>query len=340
MKKRSMVSFKNELKIGNSFVQFKRRNKSGFDFHPIGKQQSSLSYQRNNSGSINDNLIKRTKLYKKFVHRKLANQVEKDEPGVETKKRTHRKSKTMTIETKLKDKLMQDMPMKKPRHAFQGIKKAPVFSSRARNLSNKAREPNMSSSLRINDKNSSKVRQLRKDSSQELANGEVETKILRKFRTNVSYKMLKRHKQGNSRSSRTPVSTSFGSRLRKASSISNLKEKMIKSHEFKFNKLKLSKKGKLKHKRFFNLLKISKNEHKLPKIDKSKVINKEFGLVKSFAVNTHVGNFRDYNEDRVSILLNAQQRYQKNKIIFKIFEFESTRSRPMFDVCRLRRPWG
>ena len=57
-----------------------------------------------------------------------------------------------------------------------------------------------------------------------------------------------------------------------------------------------------------NLIDIQKNEKDLPKMDPSKVIIKEFGSIQSFAVNTHVGNVRNYNEDRVSILLNAQQR--------------------------------
>lgn len=40
------------------------------------------------------------------------------------------------------------------------------------------------------------------------------------------------------------------------------------------------------------------------------MIVKEFGNVKAFSVNTHQGTVRSYNEDRVSILLNAQQRFE------------------------------
>lgn len=47
----------------------------------------------------------------------------------------------------------------------------------------------------------------------------------------------------------------------------------------------------------------------MPPVDRSKVIIKKFGTIEAFAVNTHVGTVREYNEDRVSILLNAQQRY-------------------------------
>lgn len=301
-----MTNFNTELNSTNSFAQFKRRNKSGYDFNSAKKNFNNMSYRRNNSGSGKDSLLKRSEMYKKFVDRKLADRAGKDKSEEAVGKKSHRKSKTMTIETRLKDKFIQEVRMKKPRHAFNGVKKMNAASLRTRNLSNKAREPNMSASLRLNSKNSSKVKQLRKDASQELANSEVETKILRKFRSNVSYKMLKRPNLASVKTTRTPVSNSFGNRMGKNKSITNLKEKMIKSHEFKFNTLKLSKQR--KSKKYVNLAKISKNEHKLPKIDKSKVITKEFGVVKSFAVNTHVGNYRDYNEDRVSILLNAQQR--------------------------------
>ena len=51
-----------------------------------------------------------------------------------------------------------------------------------------------------------------------------------------------------------------------------------------------------------NLEKKSKN---LPKFEKGKVIIKNYGIVKSFVVNTHKGIVRNSNEDRVSILLNA-----------------------------------
>ncbi len=54
---------------------------------------------------------------------------------------------------------------------------------------------------------------------------------------------------------------------------------------------------------------IRRAEHLLPQFEGSKVIIKEFGCIKAFAVNTHQGTIRSYNEDRVSILLNAQQRF-------------------------------
>ena len=53
---------------------------------------------------------------------------------------------------------------------------------------------------------------------------------------------------------------------------------------------------------------IKRHEALLPPFESAKVILKDFGRVKSFSVNTHQGVFRSYNEDRVSILLNAQQR--------------------------------
>jgi protein phosphatase 2C family protein 2/3 len=68
---------------------------------------------------------------------------------------------------------------------------------------------------------------------------------------------------------------------------------------------------------FPNIDSIKKNARKLPKFEKSKVIVKDFGKIKAFSVNTHQGTVRNYNEDRVSILLNAQQRY-KEKLLTKI----------------------
>jgi hypothetical protein len=53
---------------------------------------------------------------------------------------------------------------------------------------------------------------------------------------------------------------------------------------------------------------IKVRDRELPYFEKAKVIVKEFGAVKAFSVNTHQGTVRNYNEDRVSILLNAQQR--------------------------------
>ena len=44
---------------------------------------------------------------------------------------------------------------------------------------------------------------------------------------------------------------------------------------------------------------------KLPKFEETKIVLKTFGKVTGFGVNTHKGCVRSYNEDRVSILLNA-----------------------------------
>lgn len=43
----------------------------------------------------------------------------------------------------------------------------------------------------------------------------------------------------------------------------------------------------------------------------SKTANKKFGVVKSFAANTHVGLVRKANEDRIAIILNVIQPVQK-----------------------------
>lgn len=54
---------------------------------------------------------------------------------------------------------------------------------------------------------------------------------------------------------------------------------------------------------------IKRVEHQLPPFEQSKTVVKEFDTIKAFSVNTHQGTVRAYNEDRVSILLNAQQRF-------------------------------
>lgn len=43
----------------------------------------------------------------------------------------------------------------------------------------------------------------------------------------------------------------------------------------------------------------------LPMFQNSKTANKKFGVVKSFAANTHVGLVRKANEDRIAIILNV-----------------------------------
>ena len=54
---------------------------------------------------------------------------------------------------------------------------------------------------------------------------------------------------------------------------------------------------------------INRFEHQLPPFEAPKTVVKDFDKIRSFSVNTHQGIVRPYNEDRVSILLNAHQRY-------------------------------
>lgn len=46
----------------------------------------------------------------------------------------------------------------------------------------------------------------------------------------------------------------------------------------------------------------------LPKFDTTRTIIRRLGCIEGFCVNTNKGNTRNYNEDRVSVLLNAQQK--------------------------------
>ena len=42
-----------------------------------------------------------------------------------------------------------------------------------------------------------------------------------------------------------------------------------------------------------------------PKIENSKSSKQSMGIIQSYAANTHQGLVRNYNEDRVSIILNV-----------------------------------
>lgn len=61
-------------------------------------------------------------------------------------------------------------------------------------------------------------------------------------------------------------------------------------------------------KTFPNVDNILRLTPQLPPFENAQTVVKEFAQIKGFSVNTHLGTVRNYNEDRVSILLNAQQR--------------------------------
>jgi hypothetical protein len=58
---------------------------------------------------------------------------------------------------------------------------------------------------------------------------------------------------------------------------------------------------------------IKQREHTLPPFTRARSVVKDFGIIKAFIVNTHKGTVRAGNEDRVSILLNAQHKFRKSK---------------------------
>lgn len=86
----------------------------------------------------------------------------------------------------------------------------------------------------------------------------------------------------------------------------------------------LEKLGIRKHKNLVEFIK--KKEGKLPPFMKARTVVKEFGVIKAFVVNTHKGCVRSGNEDRVSILLNAQKKFKvaerkmKNCAMFSVFD--------------------
>ena len=68
----------------------------------------------------------------------------------------------------------------------------------------------------------------------------------------------------------------------------------------------------VEHERKVNLANIlqaqkEKDKTKVPLFAAARTSNKENGVIKSYAVNTHQGISRGYNEDRVSITLNIKK---------------------------------
>lgn len=108
------------------------------------------------------------------------------------------------------------------------------------------------------------------------------------------------------RSAKASISTNVptGEVTRKSYTLSN-------NFELNQEKSMIQKTYKTKSAKVYKQLdEIKARDRELPYFEKAKVIIKEFGAVKAFSVNTHQGTVRNYNEDRVSILLNAQQRFE------------------------------
>ena len=86
----------------------------------------------------------------------------------------------------------------------------------------------------------------------------------------------------------------------------------------------LEKLGIRRHKNLIEFIK--KKEGKLPPFMKARTVVKDFGVIKAFVVNTHKGCVRSGNEDRVSILLNAQKKFKvakrkmRNCAMFSVFD--------------------
>jgi len=58
---------------------------------------------------------------------------------------------------------------------------------------------------------------------------------------------------------------------------------------------------------------IKSKEETIPAFEPAKTVVKKYGAIDAFVVNTHKGSVRKSNEDRVSILLNAQNKFLKFK---------------------------
>jgi serine/threonine protein phosphatase PrpC len=61
------------------------------------------------------------------------------------------------------------------------------------------------------------------------------------------------------------------------------------------------------------MLTIKKDSHIIPKLDPVKFVEKENGIIKGYAVNTFHGMAKDYNEDRVSIIMNITKPNYKGR---------------------------
>jgi hypothetical protein len=85
----------------------------------------------------------------------------------------------------------------------------------------------------------------------------------------------------------------------------------IESKKSKNSKIGENTKKKVPSQKVYHFIEsIKRVEQQLPPFEQAKTVVKEFDTIKAFSVNTHQGTVRAYNEDRVSILLNAQQRFE------------------------------
>ena len=57
----------------------------------------------------------------------------------------------------------------------------------------------------------------------------------------------------------------------------------------------------------------NKKELQIPKLDPVKFVQKSNGIIKGYAVNTFHGMVKDYNEDRVSIIMNITKPNYKGR---------------------------
>ena len=265
-------------------------------------------------------LNKKTKFYQKFFHKKInelkERSLKEDGESSEVKgkralKPYHRKSKTLsqmgfgknrlqkaTSESKLKDGREYTLRNQK---SLDLLNKGLSFSKEGKKKHRKV----YSSGFMLEKFSTEKDAHIKQNKKTDIGS------IMKKFRSESEKKVsnFKINKEGKSFKRRG----NSGFNLRKKI---EMKEKEKKEREAS-DKLAITKLEEKKHvavkkprkkKSFPTLKNIRENEKRLPKVEKSKVIIKDFGVIKSFAVNTHVGTVRSYNEDRVSILLNAQQR--------------------------------
>lgn len=281
-------------------------------------KDSIMKKYRTNEGGRSSNL------YSNFLKKKIiANALENDNNTIKEKK--HRKSKTLSdANNKLLNSSFYSKKREKERERVKRVKSgiisknSEIESSYSRQLekyqqSRKRRKPSSSKrKKRIKSLGGGGTPGFQSNTFNNINRGNIEGNSL--FYNSTTLANFKSRSIGSKndlelprekRRSSSKKGTPSNNNNRRMGSQSN---GQIKISEFESSLNQRRRRSKSRNGGYPNIESIQKNAYKLPPFEKSKVIVKQFGNIHSFSVNTHQGTVRNYNEDRVSILLNAQQR--------------------------------
>lgn len=251
-------------------------------------------YQSNTSN------VKNAELYKRYMKKKIiANALDKNSwSSLQNDKRSskHKKSKTLSdfpkkiLSNSFYSRAAKKSKMKRIRsgmiHQTHDLDNFSTYSKNIDRYKQRAKKRKSSSKRRKRKKS--------KQSTSKMDPGVFNSTSMASFGHGKTSSVKKHGKKSRSKEKfRREMSNSIG---------------QIKISEFESNEGLAKRRRKSKKSSYPNIESIQKSYYKLPPFEKSKVIVKKFGNIHSFSVNTHQGTVRNYNEDRVSILLNAQQR--------------------------------